>query len=204
MRRNGLQPVSVFLGQAVLVVKKERKDRRYKRETGSEGKTPKRRSEADIVKHVYELAGPLCEVEGMELVFVEYQREASGRILRIYIDRTGGVNLDDCALVSRQMGDLVDIYLDEIDPYSLEVSSPGSDRPLGKELDFERFKGCEAKIRTVHSLEERRNFRGILLGVLRGNVNIRVEDKTVRIPFNEIQKARLINYNGEHPCLSQT
>ena len=189
-----------------MVVKKERRDRRYKRETGSEGKTPKRRSEADIVKRVYELVGPLCEAEGLELVFVEYQREASGRILRIYIDRigTGGVNVDDCALVSRQMGDLVDIYLDEIDPYSLEVSSPGLDRPLGKELDFERFKGCEAKIRTVHSLEERKNFRGILLGVLGGNVNIRVEDKTVRIPFNEIQKARLINYNGEHPCLSQT
>lgn len=187
-----------------MVVKKERKDGRYKREADSEGKTPKRRSEADIVKRVYELAEPLCEAEGIELVFVEYQREASGRILRIYVDRTGGINLDDCAQVNRQMGDLLDIYLDEIGPYSLEVSSPGSDRPLGKELDFERFKGCEAKIRTVHSLEERRNFRGILLGVLGGDVNIRVEDKTVRIPFNEIQKARLINYNGEHPCLSQT
>jgi len=186
------------------VEKKEKRDRRYKKETSLEKKTLKRLSEADIVKRVNELAETLCEAEGIGLVFVEYQREASGRILRIYIDKTGGVNLDDCAQVSRQLGDLLDIYLDEMGPYSLEVTSPGSDRPLGKELDFERFKGCEAKIRTVHPLDARRNFRGILQGVLRGNVNILVEDKTVEIPFKEIQKARLINYNGEHPCLLQT
>ena len=187
-----------------MALKKKRKDRQYKKEAGSKGNASKRRSEADVVKRVYELAGPLCEAEGMELVFVEYQRETSGRILRVYIDRPGKVNLDDCAMVSGQLSDLMDIYLDDMEPFNLEVSSPGLDRPLGKETDFERFKGYEAKIRTVHPLEKRRNFRGILLGILEGDVSIRVEDKTVKIPFNEIQKARLINYNGEHPCLSQT
>ena len=187
-----------------MVEKKEIIDRRYKKETGSDRKGSDRLSEADIAKRVNALAEPLCESEGIELGFIEYQREASGRILRVYIDRTGGVNLDDCTRISRQLGDLLDIYLDEIGPYSLEVSSPGSDRPLGKAVDFERFKGCEAKIRTAQPLEARRNFRGVLLGFLGGNVKIRVEDKTVEIPFEEIQKARLINYNGEHPCLSQT
>lgn len=187
-----------------MTARKEKRDRRYKKAPDSDNKGSNRLSEADIAKRANGLAEPLCESEGIELVFVEYQREASGRILRVYIDKTGGVNLDDCTRISRHLGDLLDIYLDEIGPYSLEVSSPGSDRPLGKAVDFERFKGCEAKIRTVQPLEARRNFRGVLLGFLEGNVKIRVEDKTVDIPFEEIQKARLINYDGEHPCLSQT
>jgi len=158
-------------------------------------------SEAEVRDRVWALAEPMCDAEGLTLVHVEYRREAGGRILRIYIDKTGGVQLDDCVAVSRQLGDLLDVYLDEIGLYNLEVSSPGSDRPLGRETDFERFKGCEAKIRTHHLLDGRKNFTGALMGMSEGSVRLKVDNKVVVIPFSEIQKARLINFNGEYPCL---
>ena len=168
---------------------------------GSRGREKPSASEAVIIEQVKHLAEPLCEAEGMELIYVEYQREPSGRILRIYIDRPGGVKLDDCAYVSQQLGDLLDVYLEQSGPYSLEVSSPGLDRPLGKADDFEKFKGCEAKIKTLHSLDGRKNFKGIILGLSGGNVKLLVDNETVAIPIQEIQKARLINFNGEYPCL---
>ena len=158
-------------------------------------------SEAEVRDRVWALAEPMCDAEGLALVRVEYRREAGGRILRIYIDKDGGVQLDDCVAVSRQLGDLLDVYLDEIGLYNLEVSSPGSDRPLGRETDFERFKGCEAKIRTHHLLDGRKNFTGALMGMSEGSVRLKVDNKVVVIPFAEIQKARLINFNGEYPCL---
>ena len=157
--------------------------------------------EAEVKDRVWNLAEPMCDAEGLELVHVEYRREAGGRILRIYIDKTGGVQLDDCVAVSRQLGDLLNVYLDEIGPYNLEVSSPGSDRPLGRESDFERFKGCEAKIRTYHLFDGRKNFTGTLMGMSKGSVKLKVDNKVVAIPFTEIQKARLINFSGEYPCL---
>ncbi|RJQ55225.1 MAG: ribosome maturation factor RimP [Desulfobacteraceae bacterium] len=158
-------------------------------------------SDAEIAARVAQLAEPLCRDQEVELVHIEYQREAGGRILRLYIDKPGGVMLSDCAEISRQMGDLLDVYLDEIGPYNLEVSSPGSDRPLGKESDFERFRGCKAKIRTLHLLDGRKNFTGIILGVVQGCVRLQVDNKTVDIPLEEIHKARLNNYSGESPCL---
>jgi ribosome maturation factor RimP len=158
-------------------------------------------NEVEVRDRVWELAEPMCDAEGLELVHIEYRREAGGRILRIFIDKTGGVHLDDCAAVSRQLGDLLDVYLDEIGPYNLEVSSPGLDRPLGRETDFERFKGCEAKIRTHHLLDGQKNFTGALMGMSEGSVRLKMDSKVVAIPFSEIQKARLINFNGEYPCL---
>ena len=67
----------------------------------------------------------------MELIYVEYQREAGGRILRLYIDRPGGVTLDDCIYISRQSSDLLDVYLENTGPYRLEVSSPGTESTAG-------------------------------------------------------------------------
>ena len=170
-------------------------------DNGKQGRKQPPVSEAQVRDRVWALAEPMCDAEGLALVHVEYRREAGGRILRIYIDKTGGVKLDDCVAVSRQLGDLLDVYLDEIGLYNLEVSSPGSDRPLGRETDFERFKGCKAKIRTHHLLDGRKNFTGVLMGMSEGSVRLKVDNKVVVIPFAEIQKARLINFNGEYPCL---
>lgn len=134
----------------------------------------------------------MCEAEGLELVHIEYQREAGGRILRLFIDRPGGVTLDDCADISRQAGDLLDVYLENTGPYSLEVSSPGSNRPLSKALDYERFMGRQARIRTRQPIEGRKNFKGVLAGISAGVVKLSVEGIIVSIPFGEIARAQLV------------
>ena len=151
-----------------------------------------------ILNKVRVLAELLCEAEDMELVHVEYQREPSGRTLRLYIDKLGGVTLDDCTNISSQLSDILDVNLENIMSYNLEVSSPGPNRPLGKLLDFERFKKRLVKIRTMQPVEGKKNFKGVLLGTSEGTVKILVSDKTIMIPFEEITRAQLINYNGEN------
>ena len=153
----------------------------------------KKESEQQILIRVKELLEPVCEAEGMELVHLEYQREAGGRILRLYIDKSEGVTLDDCVYVSRQSGDLLDVYLESIGPYSLEVSSPGPNRPLGKELDYEKFKGNRVKIVTAQPIDGQKNFKGVLLGISEGMVRLSVDDRTVAIPYQKITKAHLMN-----------
>ena len=102
----------------------------------------------DIQNRIQQLVESVCESEGIELVLLEYRRESGGLILRIYIDKPGGVTLDNCTSVSRQLDDLLDIHFDELPPYTLEVSSPGIDRPLVKKGDYVKFMGKSAKIKT--------------------------------------------------------
>jgi len=154
----------------------------------------------DIIAKIKEVADPLCESEGIELVHVECQRETGGRIIRLYIDKPGGVTLYDCTCISRQLIDILDVNLDTNWTYNLEVSSPGSDRPLGKPEDFDRFKGKTARIRTSVPLEGQKNFKGLLIGFYDGIVKLEVNAKTVAIPYREITNARLFNYNGENGC----
>ncbi|MFC1858541.1 ribosome maturation factor RimP [Thermodesulfobacteriota bacterium] len=153
-------------------------------------------SHTEILTGVTRLAQPVCESEGVELVHIEYQREPRGRILRIYIDRPGGVTLDDCIRISRQMNDLLDVSLEHGDSYNLEVSSPGSDRPLGKKEDYEKFKGNVAKIRTRQSFSGQKKFTGVLLGTAGDIVTLEINGQTVAIPYEEISRARLVNYDG--------
>ena len=158
-------------------------------------------SRAKMVTQANKLAAPLCEAEGVELVHIEYQQETGGRILRLYIDKPGGVTLDDCVIVSRQLSDLLNVKIETEETYRLEVSSPGPDRPLGNALDFEKFKGNVAKIKTHQPVDGQKNFKGVLLGISEGTVKLLVNEKTVAIPFQEITKARLVNYYGENRCL---
>jgi ribosome maturation factor RimP len=153
-----------------------------------------------IAARVKELAKPLCVSEGIELVYVEYQSEAGGMILRIYIDKPKGVTIDDCIYISRQLGDILDVNLEDAGAYRLEVSSPGPDRPLWEKNDFDRFKGSVASIRTCRPFDGQRNFKGVLLGISDETVTLMVDNKNVAIPFQEITKARLVNY-GENRCL---
>jgi ribosome maturation factor RimP len=161
-------------------------------------------AENPLLGRVWRLAAPLCQAEGVELVQVEYQREHGGQTLRLYLDRPGGITLDDCADISRQLGDLLDVGLDLPGSYRLEVSSPGFQRPLGKLSDFERFKGCRAKIRTTRPLNGQKNFSGTLNGVNGLEVQLALDKGPVAIALSDIAKAHLINYNGETACLSQT
>jgi ribosome maturation factor RimP len=122
----------------------------------------------------------------MELVHVEYQREPGGLTLRIYLDKPGGVTLDDCVDISRQLEDIMDVHAPDAPPYRLEVSSPGLDRPVGKLNDFVRFTGHRAKIRLATGVEGRRNFTGVLAGVIDERVQLQVDDETISLNFEDI------------------
>jgi len=148
-------------------------------------------NEAGIVEKVEALAAPLCESEGLELVFVEFQREGTGWVLRIYVDRDGGVTLDDCAQAARQLGDILDVGLENTWPYHLEVSSPGEHRPLGKLSDFIKFSGRLVTVKTREPIEGQKKFKGILKSASGEAVHLLLEDQTVTIPFQEIVRARL-------------
>jgi ribosome maturation factor RimP len=188
----------------LLKLKKERKNKK----DDFRGKTPAPRPDGgaylkkpeDIVAKTWELAEPLCLSEGMELIHVEFQRESGGRILRLYIDKPGSVTVDDCATVSSQLGDILDIKLDTEFPYTLEVSSPGVDRPLSKFSDYKKFTGNPAKIKTAYPINGQKNFKGILRGVLDENITLQTDTETVVIPFRDIIKARLVKYNGDNTC----
>ena len=145
----------------------------------------------DVIVTAESFAAPLCESEGVELVHIEFQREAVGWVMRVYIDKEGGVTLDDCANINRQLGDLLDVGLENIWPYRLEVSSPGTHRPLSKLSDFGRFQGRLAAIRIRTPVEGQKNFKGILKDVCGETIHLHMEDKTVTIPFQEIVRARL-------------
>ena len=181
--------------------------KRHKNKTKSERSKPaagrlSRKRTAEIIRQVWLLVEPACTAEGMDLIHVEFQSEARGRILRLYIDKPGGVTLDDCADLSRQISDLLDVSFEELGSYNLEVSSPGVERPLGKISDFDRFSGCTVKIRTFAPIDDQKNFTGVLTGISDGLVTLSIREKTITIPYDDINKARLVN-NGEDGCLSQ-
>lgn len=172
-----------------------RRSRKNKSATRNERSGSKR--EKHTISQVEALAEPLCASENLELVHIEYQRESGGRVLRVYIDRPQGVALDDCANVSRQLNDLLDVHLDNIGPYNLEVTSPGPERPLSKSQDYERFKGRLAKIKTLQPINGQKNFTGIIVGSIEERVSLSLNEKTVVIPFGDISKARLVEVDGE-------
>jgi ribosome maturation factor RimP len=147
-----------------------------------------------IARQVFAIAEPLCESEGIELVFVEFHSESTGRVLRLFVDKPGGITLEDCAAVSRQLTDILDVSLEDVGPYSLEVSSPGPERPIGKVDDFNRFKGKKIKVQTSRPIDGRKNFTGILAGFLDGQVNLTIDKQTVTIPHTSIKRARLVNH----------
>lgn len=146
----------------------------------------------EVVERIRTVAEPILAERGLELVEVEFQREGRGWILRLYMDRAGGVTLGDCQQVSEELGDHLDVE-DLIDhPYHLEVSSPGLDRPLTREADFLRYAGKAVRITTHEAVEGQRNFRGRLAGLEDGMVLLDLaEGRRVRIPRGLIAKARL-------------
>jgi ribosome maturation factor RimP len=137
------------------------------------------------------VALPLCQDEGLELVHVEYLPGAKEAMVRIYIDKPGGVTLDDCVMVSRQLGDLIDVQLAHMGRYRLEVSSPGPKRPLSQKKDFHRFTGERIKIETCEAIEGQKRFTGILEKTNDDSVVIAVDGKKVEIADLMISKAML-------------
>jgi ribosome maturation factor RimP len=151
----------------------------------------------DVVSRITELAESLLASLGMELVEVEYRREGRDMVLRIFLDREGGVTLDDCAGVSRELSALLDVEDFIQGHYTLEVSSPGLNRPLKKESDYRKYQGRLVKVRTFELFTDdagnrRKTFTGELLGLEEGVVRLRLtEGQTAGIPLAKIAKANL-------------
>jgi ribosome maturation factor RimP len=143
------------------------------------------------VEVVRALIEPGVVYAGMELIDVEYVREPSGVILRLTIDKPGGVTIDDCSDISRLAGDLLDAKDSVPGSYNLEVSSPGINRPLKKRDDFERFAGQKVLIKSRELIDGRRNFKGILNGTRDDFIVISSEKTVFSIPFELVAKARL-------------
>lgn len=131
-----------------------------------------KKSVEDIVE---ELAQPIVDLLSFELVGVEFLKEGANWYLRVYIDKPGGITIDDCQDVSEQLS----VKLDEIDPirqsYILEVSSPG-ERPLKKERDFERFKGETVEVKLYQPINGKKVFEGELLGLNGNIIEIKMDD----------------------------
>jgi ribosome maturation factor RimP len=144
-----------------------------------------------LLREVREVVEPILESQGFELVDLEYQRESQGWVLRIYLDREGGISLDDCAGVSHEVGAILEVKDLIPSAYILEVSSPGLTRPLKKPEDFNKFRNQMVKIKLYEPLEGRRNFKGTLLGLEGDRVRVEVEQRVYEIPLQRIAKANL-------------
>ena len=128
---------------------------------------------------------------GYELVDLEIVQFGRKRLLRLFIDKPGGVTIDDCTYVSNHVSRLLAVELD-YDYDRLEVSSPGLDRPLKKESDFSRFAGEAVKIKLRIPQEGKRKFTGVLLGLDNGRIKLDVDGTEVAIALDNLDKARLV------------
>ncbi len=141
------------------------------------------------------LIEPIIEAEHMELVDVECHKMKSRWLVRFYIDKEGGVTIDDCADMSYLVGDVLDVYDIPPGPYNLEVSSPGLDRPLVKDKHFLAYRGARVKIRVHNAFEGKRNFRGTLVDFIKDDnaKTLVVEEEGTRyhIPRELVAKANL-------------
>ena len=148
--------------------------------------------ESSVAERVYEIAQQAAIDHGLEMVHTEVAGPEGHPVVRVFIDKPGGVTHDDCSEVSTQIGTVLDVEDFIHSAYTLEVSSPGLERGLYKPADYERFTGSAVKIKTRSAIGNQRNFRGRIAGTTAGHVII--EDRTsgrVEIPFDSIAKANL-------------
>ncbi|MFC4387437.1 ribosome maturation factor RimP [Gracilibacillus marinus] len=149
----------------------------------------------NIAKQTEEIVKPIVEELSLELVDVVYEKEGPNWFLRVYIDKENGVDIEECGIVSERLSEV----LDEKDPiegaYFLEVSSPGVERPLKKELDFEKNVGKNVYVKLYEPIAGDKEFTGELIGIENQIVTIAYRDKTktkkVEIPYEKIAKAHL-------------
>lgn len=145
-----------------------------------------------IDKELHELLEPGVRALGFEMVTVEMTRRGNSSLLRVYIDSPQGITVDDCARVSDQVSAILDVENPIADHYTLEVSSPGLDRPLCKLSHFEAVVGRRVRIRTKVAVSGRRRFSGILTAVTQDALALEVDGEMYHVPLPEIFKARLV------------
>jgi ribosome maturation factor RimP len=142
--------------------------------------------------NVQNLIEPVISALGYELVGIEYLSQGRGSLLRIYIDHADGINVHDCERVSHQVSGVLDVEDVIRGQYTLEVSSPGLDRPLFTKEQFERFIGSDVSIRLSIAQEGRKKFKGVLRGIDDNNVLLFADEQEFSLPFNAIEKANLV------------
>ena len=146
---------------------------------------------AKVTDVVSQLAAPIVAENGCELWDVEYVREAGEWFLRVYIDKEGGVSINDCEAISRPMSD----KLDEVDPiegsYTFEVSSAGADRALKKPEHFEKMMGSQVEVRLYRAVEGRKSMVGELAGYENGDVTLTMPDGQRTFPKADVAQVRL-------------
>jgi ribosome maturation factor RimP len=144
-----------------------------------------------VVRQAWEYLEPELVAIGYELIEVEYVLQGSSWVLRLFIDDEDGITLEDCTSVSR----LVSALMEQDDfvsgPYSLEVSSPGIDRPIRRADDFKKYAGEAIKLKTVSPIEGRKRFRGTLKGIEDGIVSFEHEGELIGVHIENVKKAQL-------------
>lgn len=141
---------------------------------------------------LWEMLEPTLDAMGYELVHIQLRESEHYGLLRIYADKEDGFGLSDCETISRQVSALLDVEDPINGPYTLEVSSPGLDRPLVKREHFERFVGSEVKVRLISPIRGRRNFVGKLIGVVGDEVIVEADNERWQLPLTVIDSARLV------------
>ncbi len=139
-----------------------------------------------------ELIEPVVEGLGFDLWGLEYLSQGKHSVLKIYIEAEQGIDVDDCAAVSRQVSSLLDVEEPLKGKYTLEVSSPGMDRRLFELDQFEQFKGSQVKLSLRQAFEGKRKYTGLLCGVEDGDVVIRLGEEEILFPFADIDRAQVV------------
>jgi ribosome maturation factor RimP len=145
-----------------------------------------------IRRGVTDLIEPILQDMGLELVDVEYVSQQGRWVLRLFIDKEGGVTIDDCASVSGELGDLLDVKNFVQHAYVLEVSSPGLDRPIKKEKDILLSIGKRIKVKMATPVKGRRNYTGFLRDFKDGMLQMDVDDELVSLDWRQVDKANLV------------
>jgi ribosome maturation factor RimP len=146
----------------------------------------------EVQRRVEEIADALLKDEGLELVDLEYRREGRRWVLRLFIDKEGGVTVEDCATVSRELADILDAKDAIPEAYVLEVSSPGLNRRVRKRRDFFRFAGRKVEVRLAALQDGRRKIVGTILGVEGEAVVVAAPEATYTIALENIARATLV------------
>jgi ribosome maturation factor RimP len=150
--------------------------------------------QSSVVEQVWKITEPVVMHHGLEIVDIEYRRESHGTVLRFFLDREGGVSLDELAPMSRYLGDVLDVHDVVPSAYVLEVSSPGINRRLRQPKHFRHYIGKRVRIRTVAPQGSRRNFLGALMAVEEDGVVVGGDGGREFIRFDNIVRA---NYEHE-------
>lgn len=145
----------------------------------------------NVTAIVEELVAPILEGMNVELVDIEYQKEGSNWFLRVFIDKEGGIDIDDCGSVSEKLSKRLDEFDPIQDAYFLEVSSPGIERTLKKEKDIQWAIGKRVHVKTYEAIEDVLIFEGILAEFDGGVLTIQEENKSYQIPYDKVANARL-------------